>query len=175
MTTGTTDEESTTAAGGPGGVPLALRLSEGLGVLMPQRDEYATRALLERAAFAAELVVESWTTCGAAWVYSRDSRANKDGEFPIFKWAPRNDDGDALRLAVKLGIRVSCGNRFACCDWWAKDGVRLLDLQEPVIGGDKNAAIRQAIVRAAAQSLETPNVRANLTVKASVPFGAKEN
>ena len=31
MTTGPTDEESTTAAGGPGGMPLALRLSEGLG------------------------------------------------------------------------------------------------------------------------------------------------
>ena len=28
MTTGPTDEESTTAAGGPGGMPLALRLSE---------------------------------------------------------------------------------------------------------------------------------------------------
>ena len=31
MTTGPTDEESTTAAGGPGGMPLALRLSEVLG------------------------------------------------------------------------------------------------------------------------------------------------
>ena len=34
MTTGPTDEESTTAAGGPGGMPLALRLSEGLGPLV---------------------------------------------------------------------------------------------------------------------------------------------
>lgn len=37
MTTGPTDEESTTAAGGPGGMPLALRLSEGLGGLVPER------------------------------------------------------------------------------------------------------------------------------------------
>ena len=31
MTTGPTDGKVTTAAGGPGGMPLALRLSEGLG------------------------------------------------------------------------------------------------------------------------------------------------
>jgi hypothetical protein len=31
MTTGPTDEESTAAAGGPGGMPAALRLSEVLG------------------------------------------------------------------------------------------------------------------------------------------------
>lgn len=37
MTTGPTDEESTNAAGGPGGMPLALRLSEVLGGSDPKR------------------------------------------------------------------------------------------------------------------------------------------
>ena len=32
MTTGPTDAKVTTAAGGPGGMPAALRLSEGLGL-----------------------------------------------------------------------------------------------------------------------------------------------
>ena len=32
MTTGPTDVKVTTTAGGPGGIPLALRLNEGLGV-----------------------------------------------------------------------------------------------------------------------------------------------
>ena len=32
MTTGPTDVKVTTTAGGPGGMPLALRLNEGLGI-----------------------------------------------------------------------------------------------------------------------------------------------
>ena len=36
MTPGPTDARVTTAAGGPGGMPLALRLSEGLGVTGPE-------------------------------------------------------------------------------------------------------------------------------------------
>jgi len=69
MTTGPTDEESTTAAGGPGGMPLALRLSEGLGALVarltacaedPMWADHAEvpKALLRKAAAALEEVAD---------------------------------------------------------------------------------------------------------------------
>ena len=66
---------------------------------------------------------------------------------PTGPWNPREDDGDALRLAVKLEleIRVFNGrahagkqNNFWCTEHWFPDG-------------DVNAATRRAIVRAAAE------------------------
>ena len=39
MTTGPTDGTVTTAAGGPGGMPLALKLNEELGHMVPKRAE----------------------------------------------------------------------------------------------------------------------------------------
>ena len=38
MTPGPTDGKCANPAGGPGGMPLALKLNEGLGVLVPERD-----------------------------------------------------------------------------------------------------------------------------------------
>lgn len=63
---------------------------------------------------------------------------------PLHEWNPLEDDGDALRLAVKLDIvpRSINGVVFA----W-RDGV--CDMQEPH-NGDPYAATRRAIVRAAA-------------------------
>lgn len=58
-------------------------------------------------------------------------------------WNPLTDDGDALRLAVALDIVPRCINSVAFA--W-RDGV--CDMQEPF--GDKLAAVRRAIVRAAA-------------------------
>jgi len=60
-------------------------------------------------------------------------------------WNPLTDDGDALRLAVKLGIVPRRINKvvFAWCD-----GV--CDMQEP-INDDPYAATRRAIVRAAVE------------------------
>ena len=65
------------------------------------------------------------------------------------KWNPITDDGDALRLAVKLGIRVcpvtaDGRNAYAAHDRLA-GGVG-----EPH-NGDPHAATRRAIVRAAAE------------------------
>ena len=42
MTTGPTDGKVTTPAGGPGGMPLALRLSEGLGIADDAPSECAS-------------------------------------------------------------------------------------------------------------------------------------
>jgi hypothetical protein len=66
-------------------------------------DEMTDRELLEPAAKAAGYVIESFTEDGV-WVYEAGSSKNVDGEYPIFLWRPRHDDGDALRLAHKLRL-----------------------------------------------------------------------
>jgi hypothetical protein len=60
-------------------------------------------------------------------------------------WHPLTDDGDALRLAVKLGMSLdtALGQTLATCPVQGKDCV------EPH-GRDPYAATRRAIVRAAA-------------------------
>lgn len=73
------------------------------------------------------------------------------------EWNPLTDDGDALRLAVRLNLSVftpggDCGD-FAVAS--IDDGVLSDDgdtwVQEWVKNGDKLAATRRAIVRAAAE------------------------
>jgi hypothetical protein len=58
-------------------------------------------------------------------------------------WSPLTDDGDALRLAVRLGIQVF-GREIGGC---AND----IFVDEADCGGDCYAATRRAIVRAAAE------------------------
>lgn len=93
------------------------------------------RELLEAAAEAAGIAIE--------W----------DGDLPIpfgssIEWNPLTDDGDALRLAVKLGIEIGnyhqydralafIGSRRGAGEYWE-------------VGDDPVAATRRAIVRAAA-------------------------
>lgn len=67
---------------------------------------------------------------------------------PGFYWQPFDDDGDALRLAVRLGLIVNCW--LDAKKTWAgletdSDGV----IERH--GGDPYAATRRAIVRAAAE------------------------
>lgn len=77
-----------------------------------------------------------------AWVYEPNGVVDQHGEMPIFKWDPLNDDGDALRLAVHLDLLIQC-KEFG--DGWISVG-DFLEFTQP----DKQAAIRKAIVRAAA-------------------------
>jgi hypothetical protein len=138
-----------TATDTPQAAPaIGARLEPVVGRLVPKRDEAAEHALLERAAFAAGLVVESWIAWGGAWVYPREAPANEDGEFPIFKWVPLDDDGDALRLALLLRISV----------WRDDDLMRVGTLWQEFTPGEDVAAIaRRLIVRAAAMCGKTPN------------------
>ena len=62
-------------------------------------------------------------------------------------WNPLTDDGDALRLAVRLSIRPNCAER-ASADYWL--GCELNTVIEE-LNGDPYAATRRAIVRAAAE------------------------
>lgn len=63
-------------------------------------------------------------------------------------WNPLTDDSDALRLAVALDLHVQCDFRedgiVIIFGEWFGDGI-----EEPA-GTDKYAAVRRAIVRAAA-------------------------
>ncbi len=62
---------------------------------------------------------------------------------PNGRWNPLTDDGDALRLAVKLGIVIDVGSVAAHA---YKDGPGVVE----IYGSDPYAATRRAIVRAAA-------------------------
>ena len=62
-------------------------------------------------------------------------------------WDPLTDDGDALRLAVKLQTPILVSNEIARCVFGS--GIRA-SCTEPV-GNDPYAATRRAIVRAAAE------------------------
>ena len=70
-------------------------------------------------------------------------------------WNPIDDDGDALRLAVKLRISVWVDSSDACCSWVPEgqhpfsEGME--QLAEEITNGDPYAATRRAIVRAAAE------------------------
>lgn len=66
-------------------------------------------------------------------------------------WNPLIDDSDALRLAVKLGIDLDCGSDHIVAYIWdfAARDASVRGIEEP-FGGDKLAAYRRAIVRAAA-------------------------
>ena len=73
-----------------------------------------------------------------------------EDKFESWDWNPLTDDGDALRLAVKIGrartllLTVSVGG--ADCEFQHPMTLAF----EACDGGDINAATRRAIVRAAA-------------------------
>ena len=78
-------------------------------------------------------------------IYDYDKSNNQcwimpDGQTP---WSPLTDDGDALRLAVKLKI----GSLFALQQW----GNENMDDANSAYEQDPYAATRRAIVRAAAE------------------------
>lgn len=71
-------------------------------------------------------------------------------------WNPLSDDGDALRLAVKLNLHIAIECELAgaiTIDWILDGGFTITgDLeQDAPVGGDDFAATRRAIVRAAAE------------------------
>lgn len=72
------------------------------------------------------------------------------GEANWFAWNPLTDDGDALRLAVKLGMKVYPGEAYPWreeyADWPIQFGCAVDEDEEP----DPYAATRLAVVRAAA-------------------------
>ena len=94
------------------------------------------RELLEFAAKAAGVELE-WQAAG--WAHCLDTGC---------EWNPLTDDGDALRLTVKLGLAVSVEYQVGSTSvlWGPPTGHVREDH-----GTDPYAATRRAIVRAAAE------------------------
>ncbi len=114
------------------------------------------RDLLEWAAKAAGIEVFGWFNDECDGEFWADISPNEQ----VTQWNPLVDDGDALRLAVKLGIVCSAGRhpKYVHDDdtmqAWASPDDRLTTIYEGAEwskqSGDPYAATRRAIVRAAA-------------------------
>jgi hypothetical protein len=103
------------------------------------------RELSEWAAMAAGYRIASEGAYGSVWVIElADSEQNE------FEWNPLHDDGDALRLSVKLDISVSPGQSIAGATWWARPELIEQEGVSETHNGDPHGATRRAIVRAAA-------------------------
>lgn len=104
------------------------------------------RELLELAAKAAGLSIDKSDTNGGGIGndgFDLSGNAMLDWHNNV-RWNPLTNDGDALRLAVKLGIYV--GARTAEVWRYGKEIVHIFDDD-----GDDEQGTRRAIVRAAAE------------------------
>ena len=106
------------------------------------------RELLELAAKAAGVDIE-WQPCG--WAHDNETGC---------EWNPLTDDGDALRLAVKLRLHAKHFSPYeddfdikppGMVEVWQEDGEDPLHIEYFKPGDDPLAATRSAIVRAAAE------------------------
>lgn len=101
------------------------------------------RELLELAAKAAGVEVEAWDGDYPVCFFMHWSGdPNEEPQYEPIHWNPLTDDGDALRLAVKLKLRVIDGQAE-----WIDDTYCIETSDE----ADRYAATRRAIVRAAAE------------------------
>lgn len=96
------------------------------------------KELLELAAKAAGVVVLGYYDCG-----SIKSRIHSN-----VKWNPLTDDGDALRLAVKLDMQVTVD--IGGGEVWVMHELFHSMIFENLEDANEYAATRRAIVRAAA-------------------------
>lgn len=96
------------------------------------------RELLELAAKAA----------GAEWVNNEYESGWILGDC---WWNPLTDDGDALRLAVKLGLDIESDLPAHLVEVWFPNGINTCGSVYEPYGNDPYAATRRAIVRAAAE------------------------
>ena len=100
------------------------------------------RELLELAAKAAEMNAKNWHDDAGVYV--------KDPIEGSFYWNPLTDDGDALRLAVKLRLTFSW-DRFDDEDYATATPPHTHQGYDCIVDQDPYAATRRAIVRAAAE------------------------
>jgi hypothetical protein len=101
------------------------------------------RELLELAAKAAGMEYPNGQTyCETLGVWGMLEKR------PYHWWNPLTDDGDALRLAVKLGLSLK--HYYYEGDYFIKVPVNNVAMTEP-LAADPYTATRRAIVRAAAE------------------------
>ncbi len=95
------------------------------------------------------------TPCWTRTHFTRDGGLAFCGGGEYIAWDPLTDDGDALRLAVKLHIGTDCYvdeklDEYACA-WINHRDVSVFRRAYEPYGTDPLAATRRAIVRAAAE------------------------
>ena len=105
------------------------------------------RELLELAALAAGYVIHEHSEHGA-WVYARDAIKNSYVKYPVVYWTPKHDDGDALRLAVKLAMNIEF---YPSSNTVFVEGIENGLLFDEFLGNDPCAATRRAVVMVAAE------------------------
>ncbi len=98
------------------------------------------RKLLELAVKACQWTLEYDDNERLSWIIWSDNNV------PIYRWNPLTDDGDALRLAVKLGLCVDIST-------YRTQVTYEVDFDQVIedANSDSYAATRRAIVRAAAE------------------------
>lgn len=106
--------------------------------------DHTDRELLELAAKAAGIAVHRGNLAHQA-----DMVFRADGGMYAREWNPLTDDGDALRLAVKLRLVIQHARKYVVVLGCDRDVAEHQDTREN--GGDEAAATRRAIVRAAAE------------------------
>jgi hypothetical protein len=99
------------------------------------------RELLELAAKAADIEIDHWRTDPMISITEYDSSQ-------YCMWNPLTDDGDALRLAVKLCLFIQINSGSATA--WKWRGENWYE-QASDNADDMRAATRRAITRAAAE------------------------
>lgn len=105
------------------------------------------RELLELAAKAAGHEYECTSHTG----YPEDDQHQiRDWFGTLVEWNPLDDDGDALRLAVKLRLTVSW-DRFNDDDYATATPPHTHQGYDCIVDQDPQSAARRAIVRAAAE------------------------
>ena len=110
------------------------------------------KELLELAAKAAGLEIHSYDPISNR-IYTPRSLPMLEGSY-LHTWNPLTDDGDALRLAVKLRIDFYVGDDDGVATYAGYFDPALNNRQRFAIerhGDDPYAATRRAIVRAAAE------------------------
>ena len=109
--------------------------------------ENTDRELLEMAAKAAEIKSTGWINKSHEWFQCDGVGFNDEYDCQQL-WNPLTDDGDALRLAVKLGMTVLIHRDMAL----AESGARAFQAREKATPDYSiETATRRAIVRAAAE------------------------
>lgn len=110
--------------------------------------------LLKLAAIAAGLPLS------VEWDASTEGILIGQGEGDLKVWNPLADDGEALRLAVDVGLFIELFTEgvfaqekmgMVTARAFLNDSLASVDIDEPFEAGDPYAATRRAIVRAAAE------------------------
>jgi hypothetical protein len=108
------------------------------------------RELLELAAKAAEVHIDRWHGDGGDFWKGFPREVGKEAKGVWVRWNPLTSDGDALRLAVKLGLSfmsiLTVGRDAATMEF---DDLAAYSFESN--GTDPYAATRRAITRAAAE------------------------